>query len=189
MRYAGSPSWAITSGDSQALAVGLFLRDIAGLRSAHAWVPPAAPTVLPGPLTGSAEAASQWDQWWTQALAGHESWGSPPDFAPLSPARELRELLARYFSDAVHWSNQRKREQMRLEMDRMPDLLETHLVAELERVEGRRAKPFHLRITQIPAMGHELWQLDPHHLLVTFDLLADRDDYTQRLTPYIHALL
>lgn len=47
MRQAGQVSWQVSIGEPQNLALGLFIRDVAGLTSTHTWLPPAAPTVPP----------------------------------------------------------------------------------------------------------------------------------------------
>ena len=62
-------------------------------------------------------------------------------------------------------------------------------MADLEREAGRRAQPFQLRIIEIPVAGRELWQLDPHLVLVTAELLRDSDEYRRLMTPVLQALL
>lgn len=54
---------------------------------------------------------------------------------------------------------------------------------------GRPAQPIQLRITQISVAGQELWQLDPHHVLLTAELLRDSNEYRRRITPVLQALL
>jgi hypothetical protein len=68
-------------------------------------------------------------------------------------------------------------------------LLETDLVADLEREAGRKAQPFRLAVTEIPVAGCELWQLDAHHVLVTAEMLSNADEYRRLMTPVIQALL
>ncbi len=41
----------------------------------------------------------------------------------------------------------------------------------------------------IPVAGKELWQLDPHHVLLTDELLRDASEYQERVTPVVQALL
>jgi hypothetical protein len=41
----------------------------------------------------------------------------------------------------------------------------------------------------IPVAGKELWQLDPHHVLLTDELLRDSAEYRARITPFLQALL
>jgi hypothetical protein len=62
------------------------------------------------------------------------------------------------------------------------------LVADLEREAGRKAQPFQLQVTEIPVAGRELWQLDPHHVLVTAELVRDSDEYRRLMTPVVRAL-
>ena len=108
--------------------------------------------------------------------------------------------MARHFDNARQWGRDRKQEHIEL-MIGTPGprpfhrgrsgrgLVETRLVADLERNLGRRARPFQLRITAIPVAGRELWRLDPHHVLVIAELLRDSDEYRRRITPVLQALL
>lgn len=212
VREKGRTSWRIGFDEPQPLAIGLFVRDVAGLTSRHVWLPPAAPAVPRADGEGPEDAARQWDLWWDRALSVDEnvdgqnleqlgaSWWIPPDFESLQSAPALREVVARHFSDAVAWSKDREREHVEL-MIGTPDprpfhrgrsgrgLVETRLVADLERSLGRRAQPFQLRITVIPVAGKEVWQLDPHHVLVTAELLGDSEEYRRLITPLVQALL
>jgi hypothetical protein len=68
-------------------------------------------------------------------------------------------------------------------------LLETKLVRDMERALARMtARPFHLRISEIPVHGQQLWQLRPDHILVSAALLRDTAQYRQRLIPVGEAL-
>jgi hypothetical protein len=66
---------------------------------------------------------------------------------------------------------------------------EPRLVAGLGPDLGRRVQPFQLRITVIPVAGKELWRLDPHHVLLTDELLRDSVEYRGRITPVLQAPL
>jgi hypothetical protein len=134
-----------------------------------------------------------------EQLAG--MWWIPPDFESLRSAPALQEVAARHFDNARQWATDRQQEHIEL-MIGSPDprpfhrgrrggrgLVETRLVAGLERDFGRRAQPFQLRITVIPVAGKELWQLDSHHVLLTDELLRDSVGYRGRITPVLQALL
>ncbi len=148
---------------------------------------------------GSEAAAQQWDRWWDQAVGvdpgpaawseTSASWWAPPNFTALNAAPELQALVTLHFLAAVRWSEDRKREHMRRMIDPSRSLIETTLVADLERTCGRRAQPFNLRVTEIPVSGRELWQLDAEHVVVTAGLLGDPGEYRRRLTPVLQALL
>lgn len=205
-------SWQIGIDEPPALVIGLFVRDVAGLKSRHTWLPHCAPAIAPADGEGSAEAAHQWDLWWDRSLSNNWNvpdqsqeqlaamWWFPPDFESLQSAPALQEIVARHFDNARQWGRDRKQEHIEL-MIGTPDprpfhrgqkgrgLIETRLVADLERNLGRRARPFQLRITEIPVAGRELWRLDPHHVLVTAELLRDSDEYRRRITPVLQALL
>ena len=111
----------------------------------------------------------------------------------------MLEVVARHFDNARQWGRDRKQEHIEL-MIGSPTrlfqrrrkgrwhLVEHNLVADLEREAGRKAQPFQLLVTEIPVAGRELWQLDPHHVLVTAELLRDSDEYRRRMTPVVRAL-
>jgi hypothetical protein len=204
MQGAGSTSWRIEIDEPQRLVIGLLVRDVAGLTSRHAWLPHAAPATPRANEEGPEDAARQWDLWWDQALRAERDLhgqSQPQLAASLRSAPALQEVVARHFSGAVAWSNDRKREHVEL-MIGTPDPrrfhrgrrrgrgpIETNLVADLERNLGRRAKHFRLRITEIPVAGKELWALDPHHVFITAGLLGDSDEYLRRITPVLRALV
>jgi hypothetical protein len=206
-------SWQIGMDQPENLVIGLFVRDVAGLKSRHTWLPHCSPGIARANGEGSAVAAHQWDLWWDKSLSttwngpGQSQeqlagmWSREPDFESLQSAPALKEIVARHFDNARQWATDRKQEYIEL-MIGTPDtrpfhrgrrggrgLFETRLVAGLERNLGRRAQPFQLRITVIPVAGKELWQLDPHHVLLTDDLLRDSVEYRRRITPVVQALL
>jgi hypothetical protein len=193
----------------ESLVIGLFVRDVAGLKTRHTWLPHCVPDIARDKREGSAAAAHEWDLWWDRSIS--DTWNGPdqsqdprwltPGFDSLQSAPALQELVARHFDEARQWASDRKQEHIELMMG-TPDprpfhrgrrggrgLYETRLVAGLERDLGRRAQPFQLWITVIPVAGKELWQLDPHHVLLTDELLRDSADYQARITPVVNALL
>jgi len=212
VRRAGQLSWRIEIDEPEPLVIGLFVRDAAGLTTTHDWLPHAVPVIPQVDGEAPVEAARQWDLWWDRALQldldleGQRqgqlgaSWWTPPDFEALRSAPALQAVVASHFFDAVAWSRERKREHIDL-MVGLPDprsgrrerngrgIVETRLVADLEHQLGRLARPFQLRITEIPVAGKQLWQLDPHHVLLTAGLLRDSDEYRRQITPVVQALL
>ena len=212
MHQAGQLSWRIAIDEPQPLVIGLIVRDVAGLTSRHVWLPPAAPATPCANGEGSEDGARQWDLWWDRSISNNWNardqsqeqlaamWWTPPEFDSLQWAPALQEVVARHFSDARQWARDRKQEHVELVIG-TPDprpfhrgrsgrgLVETRLVADLERDLGRRAQPFQLRITEIPVAGKELWQLEPCHVLITAGLLGDSDEYRRLMTPIVRALL
>ena len=192
--------------------LGLVVRRAARSEARHAWIPHGAPATPRANGEGSEEAARQGDLGWEQSLSNNWNgpdqcqeqlaamWWLPPDFESLQSAPALQEVVARHFSEARQWARDREQEHVEL-MIGTPDprrfhrgrsgrgLVETKLVADLERNIGRRARPFQLWITEIPVAGKELWQLDTHHILLTAELLRDSDEYRRRITPALQALL
>jgi hypothetical protein len=211
MKMVAPTSWQIGIDEPPPLVIGLFVRDVAGLKSRHTWLPHCAPAVPRAKGEGSAEAAHQWDLWWDRSLSNNWNgpdqsqeqlaamWWFPPDFESLQSAPALQEVVARHFDNARQWGRDRKQEHIELMIgqgrrpfQRRPKSrgpISSNLVADLEREAGRKAQPFQLRITEIPVAGHELWQLDPHHVLVTAELLRDSDQYRRLMTPVVRALL
>jgi hypothetical protein len=72
---AGRMSWQTVIDEPQPLVIGLLVRDVAGLKSRHTWLPHCAPAILRANGEGSAEAAHQWDQWWDRSLSN--KWNGP----------------------------------------------------------------------------------------------------------------
>ncbi|MEP7054635.1 MAG: hypothetical protein ABI912_05240 [Actinomycetota bacterium] len=188
MQVAGSPSWQIAIDQPQHLLIGLFIRDAARLPSAHTWLPAIDPAVpREGTITGSAAAAEQWDRWWDRTVRSTTPLWGPP-FESLQESPELREVVATLFQQAVLWSHQRAQEHIALMIDSGRGLVETNLVAGMERDRGEPARPFHLRISEVPCAGPHLWRVDEGHILITADLLRDHDEYVRAIAPIVQAL-
>jgi hypothetical protein len=192
-------SWQIRTDQRQPLVIGLFIRDVAGMPSRNSRLPPASPAVQRAGDQAPDVAGLQWDDWWDQALREEgqaddadwppdpRRWWTPPAFESLHAAPELQAIVAAHFLEAIRWSNDRHQEHGAT-MQSNGGLLETKLVRDMERALARRAQPFHLRITEIPVHGQQLWQLRPDHVLVTAALLRDTAQYRQRIMPVVEAL-
>jgi hypothetical protein len=197
---ANQASWQISTDQPQHLVIGLFIRDVAGVPSRHSWLPPAAPAVPRAGDQAPDAAGQQWDHWWNQALLeGYQAdgadwppelstWWTPPAFESLHAAPELQEIVAAHFLDAVRWSNDRHQEHGATMQSSVGALFATKLVRGMERALARTARPFRLRITEIPVLGQQLWQLHPDHVLVSSALLRDSIQYQQQLIPVVEAL-
>ena len=97
------------------LVIGLFVRDVAGLKTRHTWLPHCAPDIARANGEGSAKAARQWDLWWDRSIANNwngpdqsqdqlaGTWWIPPDFESLQSAPALQEVVARHFDNARQW--------------------------------------------------------------------------------------
>ena len=201
MHAAGRMSWQMIGDLSEQLTIGLFVRDAAALHSEFAWLPPVSPAVTGNGPQEPEEAGTQWDVWWTRAVARDRawngpdrpvlavSWWAPPSFDALAEAPALRAVVARHFSDAASWAQTRKQEHVDTVLSPKRPPVETTLLADLERTSGRRAHAFSLRLTEIPVEGQHLWQLHPDHVLISAALLRDTAEYRRRLTPVVQALL
>jgi hypothetical protein len=197
---ADQASWLISTDQPQPLVIGLFIRDVAGVPSRNSWVPPASPAVARAGGQAPDAAGQQWDDWWNQAVMEEDqaggadwppdlsSWWTPPDFESLHAAPELQEIVAAHFFDAVRWSNDRHQEHGATMQSSVGALFGTKLVRTMERALARTARPFHLRITEIPVLGQQLWQLRPDHVLVSSALLRDTAQYREQLIPVVEAL-
>ena len=174
MGVQGRTSWQIGIDQPENLVMGLFVREVAGLKTRHAWLPHCKPRIEREMGEGSAAAAHQWDLWWDRSLSANGNrtdqrqdplagvqW-RPPHFESLQSAPALQEIVARHFDDAREWATGRHQEHIEL-MIGPPDprpfhrgrrggrgLVETRLVAGLERDLGRPSRPFQLGIMVIP---------------------------------------
>jgi len=201
MHAAGRMSWQVDVDQSEQLMVGLFVLDAAALHSELAWLPPVSPTVTDNGPQEPEEAGGQWDAWWTQASdwdrawSGQNrpvfavSWWTPPAFGALAESPALQAVVAKYFTAATAWARAQKQEHIDTVLRPGRPLVETTLVADLERTSGRRARPFHLRVTEIPVAGQHLWQLHPDHILISAALLRDTNEYRRRLTSVVQSLV
>jgi hypothetical protein len=196
---ADQASWQISTDQPQPLVIGLFIRDVARVPSRNSWLPPASPAVPRAGDQAPDVAGQQWDDWWNQALREERQtdgadwppdlrfWWTPPAFESLHAAPELQVIVVAHFFDAVRWSNDRHQEHGAT-MQGRGGLLETKLVRDMELALARTARPFHLRITEIPVHGEQFWQLRTDHVLVSAALLRDAAQYRQRLMPVVEAL-
>ena len=202
MHAAGGMSWQVDVDQPEQLVIGLFVHAAAALHSELAWLPPVSPTVTGNGPQGPEEAGSQWDAWWSQAVARDRawnasedwpllaaSWWTPPAFGALADTPALQAVVARHFTAAAAWAQARKQEHIDTVLRPGRPLVETTLVADLERTSGRRARPFRLRVTEIPVAGQHLWQLHPDHILISAALLRDTNEYRRRLTSVVQALV
>jgi hypothetical protein len=126
VREAGRTSWRIEFDEPQPLVIGLFVRDVPGLKSRHAWLPHCAPATPRANGEGSEEAARQWDLWWDRSLSNNWNgpdqsqgqltamWWLPPNFESLQSVPALQGVVARHFSDARQWARDRKQEHVEL---------------------------------------------------------------------------
>ena len=69
MREQGRTSWEIVIDQPEPLVIGLFVRDVAGLKSRHTWLSHCAPGIARANGEGSAKAAHQWDLWWDRSIS------------------------------------------------------------------------------------------------------------------------
>jgi len=186
MRTVGS--WGIRLTMPQALLLGLYLRDAAGLHPPTSDLLPDLPRLQPAVtplrsvgegLSGADVAATQWATWWAAAFpGGPEALTSvlPPLFPGLRGMTELRGLAELAIDDAVTWAAQARAREARLARTRPLALFETNLVAEVERTLGRRIRPFSLEVVVLPLEGIASWDVAGHPV-ITEDLRADRDAY------------
>jgi hypothetical protein len=200
MYEAGRAGWQTSTDQPQSLVIGLFIRDVAGVNSRHGWLPSASPAVPRAGDQAPEAAGLQWDDWWSRALREERqvdngiwppdlsSWWTPPAFESLRGAPELQAIVAANFFDAVRWSNSRHEEHGATMRGSVGATVETRLVRSMEGARARKAQPFHLRITEIPVEGQQLWQLRPDHVLVSAALLRDTALYRERLMPVVEAL-
>jgi hypothetical protein len=186
MRTVGS--WGIRLAMPQALLLGLYLRDAAGLQPPTSELLPDLPRLSPAVtplrslgdrLSGADVAAGQWATWWASAFPGGPVALTsilPPLFPGLRGMTELRGLAELGIDDAVAWAAQARAREARLTRTRPLALFETNLVAEVEQALGRRIRPFSLEVVVLPLQGIASWDVAGHPV-ITEELRADRDAY------------
>jgi hypothetical protein len=192
MRFAGRPSWQIGIGQRQELVIALFVRDAAGVEQTAAplGLPRLDPQVEPAG-TGSLDGTDDWNAWWTELITapGHAVWRRlvPPDFGDFGETPALQQLLQRHWPAALAWSQTSTTEHAEFMRSNRGDPL-WDVVADVERALNRSARPFDLRIDEVPVAGRDWWQVGPEHFLISPGLLRDREAFHTRLRPEIERL-
>jgi hypothetical protein len=219
MQLAGTTSWRISTDEPQLLLMALYVRDASGLRpQVDPNIPPLEPAVpLDDRAAASNGAASlQWAGWWRELLEGGGFWPEnkspsdlhllrhdpeiqrlfywppqhlPPDFAGLSGAAELQDLVRIEHEAARVWSEARHLEFAALSSTRQRVLLESEIVRTVERSLGRTARPFAFDIRVLPVASVQAWRLSSGRALVTRALFRDRVAYREWLEPIIGELV
>lgn len=195
VELAGSSSWRIEVDEPQVLVVASFVRDAAGLRpEVDPANPPLEPAVAPGPGGSEGDAAAaasaQWAAWWPRLLergAAALRDLEPPDFPALAGTPALQDLVRARFDDAVAWSGDRRREHAEFARDPRRNV-EGDAVRAAERDLGRRARPFRLRVTELPVAGDGGWVFADDHVVVARALRRDPDAYRRWLRPVVARL-
>jgi hypothetical protein len=172
----------------QVLAFALYIRDVAGVR--HEASPADLPEVVP-PVAragaATAQATAEWNAWWSRALAtGPRALVElrPPAFAAFAGAPALQRLLQEHGEDARTWSEATKR-------DHAGHMIPPPLgqaVTEVERALGRPARPFVLRIDEVPVAGRTWRPVADAHVLVSPAVLRDPAALLPQLRPVIRRL-
>ena len=172
------------------LVLALFVRDATGLRP---WtgldVPPLAPAVAArGRLAPAArsEATAQWATWWQRELArqgrGERGYAMPD--AELGDGEELAELFLTHRLEGLGWTAARKGEHAAA----LHRGTEGDLVRAVEAELGRKARPFLLRVTELPVAGPFGLRVSTSHLVVSRTLRDDPAAYEEWLTPVLREL-
>jgi hypothetical protein len=197
MYIVGSESCSISVDEPATLVVALYLREIIGISALTApdiplldpspeiwpaWAarPSDGLVDLPDPFTGlldREQTAREWARWWRQALAvGSDAAGKlqPPRFGAFSGTPSLRTLLQIYHERASLWTDAistdpRVKRAHSAPRDGLDELAK-------EAARNWQSRPFRLRLTVIPVQTEHAWQLAPDHILMTRNLIADRDN-------------
>jgi hypothetical protein len=178
------PSWRISVGDREALAISLWLRDASGMTpDLDPAIPPLDPPVAVRPdLAALAvpQAVAQWTGLWIGLWEGRlEEWFvlgkiGPPGFELLSQSPHLKDLTAAGFEDAVLWSVRHR--PFRSESPTQPtpaERLPGQVVKELEKAAGRPSRAVALDVRILPVAGRVFWLLPKGQLVVSEHLARD----------------
>jgi hypothetical protein len=198
MHFAGSDSWQISHGQPLHLVLALFVRDRAGLGHVGDPLLPALDppvSVRPLPPIDLEAARQQWAAWWSQCWSQDQRLTlmqiSEPGLPAFGEVPALQRLLLLLLDEAGRWSSRRHDEGFRSivrrrETGSVDDLGD--LVRQRERQLRRRARPFRLSITELPVAGTSGWRLGPEDLVVTVDLVRDREAFLAFVRPAVEAV-
>ncbi len=193
-RFATS-SWQIRVEERHGLIIGLYARDVAGLRSrTDCDIPPLTPAVgirsdlahLAGP-----ETSAEWDRWWRRELLQQDETGPglyPPLFPALEGSPRLAALIRACFEDAVAWNARRYQQRSGISAGDESCAPEGDLVGRVEAEIGRKARPFRLVVTRLPVAGDTGWRVAPGHVLVSEARRDNPSAYGAWLMPVIREL-
>jgi len=213
MFIAGTERWKVTFAEPEALRIGLYIRDVAGLEPlTEPAIPPLDPPCdvwpvwsrrpIDVPTSGAVRllggrdvnlvvASGQWARWWTHALdvgTGAIDDFRPPAFLPLSGVPDLRALVQRHFHNANLWSDGVNDDPRTKHALSAPGAGLNAMMRDLPKTLGRRPAQFSMRITVIGVQSKHAWLLAPDHVLMTRHLVADIDNVLDWLRPRILAL-
>jgi hypothetical protein len=203
MRYAGQESWQIREDRwIQHFDWALWIRAAERIDTPTGGIVPGPllidPLPAPSPELDLTALSDQWLAWW-RALCELPEWapangGSPPLFAHSGPDFEglaeqplLREVLRRRWLEAHRWHSERKRAGVRNRVSsRGPTA--SSVVAEVERVNGRAARPFVLTIDVLPVADREIRPISETRFLVP-ERIRDGADWAHVLRGLVEPLV
>lgn len=216
MQLAGKASWKIGVDEPQPLLIALYVRDATGLRPRITPDIPRLQPAVPATeeqLSVDSLATAQWAEWWERLLDGGGFWPDhkkPSDLPKLiedpeiqrlfyrptrdlassapSETPELQRLVHRHHQAAVLWSEARHHEIAALSSNRERGPLESEVVRKVERVLGRKARPFELDVRVLPVAATQAWRLSPSRALISRALYSDHAAYREWIQPIIEEL-
>ncbi|MDH2444958.1 hypothetical protein QDR37_13475 [Amnibacterium sp. CER49] len=191
MRASEGAGWRVAVNAPRALAVALHLRDLAGVtHEASPALPPAAPSVeRDHHVRGGAELDAEWNAWWGAMLPRSAEALNPlhlHEAMPPADAPALRTLLTTQGERARAWAGERMRAHVEAMMRQPLPVLE--IVQAVEREQGRPTRPFTVRVDEVPVAGIGAWAVNSTHLLVSSDLLRNREGFVEALLPVVERL-
>jgi hypothetical protein len=140
--------------------------------------------LVPGPLDidrppppisiGDEGISKQWLGWW-RSLVAPRQWNQPPDrfLEPahgtpdplgLAPFPVLAAVVARRWPQALEWLSVQERR--KAEGPGPQAGIPNEVVRDLERMLGRRARPFNVEFILLPVLDEQIRQVDDEHYLV-----------------------
>ncbi|HEY4454030.1 MAG TPA: hypothetical protein VGN81_06950 [Pseudonocardiaceae bacterium] len=202
MRYAGQESWQIREDRwIQHFEWALWIRAAERIDAPAGGIVPGPllidPLPAPSPGLDLAALSEQWLAWW-RVLCDLPEWspadgGSPPvfahsgpDFDGLAGQRLLREVLRHRWLEAHQWHSERKRAGVENRaFTRGPQA--SSVVAEVERANGRTARPFVLTIDVLPVADQKIRAISETRFLVP-EGVRDGADWAQVLRGLVEPL-
>lgn len=201
MMSTGGPGWQVVAGSSRVLLFALYLRDCAGLEAVGSPpLPPVIPPVRradPCQLVHAAGGLTvlriEWETWWYQLVGDcFDAKATAPGFPELDSLPALQLLARAHYGAGLDWARERRTEYVAMAERRGGSLRQPEpfdqLVHERELELGRDARPFTLRVVELPLSEARAWFVEPGTLLMSQDLATDPPTFSSYVRPVVELL-
>jgi hypothetical protein len=179
-----SAPWTVVLGYAHPPAFALVVRDVLDIPCRLDIPPVVQPPVLtmPAVATDAERIPELWRGWWENTLSLTQQDASS---IPLSPNGPLGPIVENNLDVLHSWSSAHKREVARVSnpfrnAPRIRDAVREH-----EKATGSRIGGFRLQVTALPVAGSLFLPVASRHVLVSVELLANREEYVRRIIAHV----